>query len=380
MNKVYFPNLNGLRFIAALLVIIHHAEQLRSSFGMENYWKIAFVRNIGQLGVILFFVLSGFLITYLLLKEKNVHGTIFVKQFYIRRVLRIWPLYYFIVILSFFILPLFPQLAIPGFGGVYGDFVPLLLLFLVFLPNVALVAFGPVAYASQAWSVGVEEQFYLIWPWVIKKSKNIAVVMSAIIFAYVLINFLLANIGRGHIILGDVHRFWEHFNIDCMAIGGLAAWLLFYEKKKILDILYNPYLQVFVYLFTIACLATGFYFPVFVRGLDINCECYAALFAYIILNMASNPKSIVSLENRLFGYLGNISYGLYMYHVLAIVLVIKFVLPFTGENVIVFYSAVLALVVLISALSYELLEKRFIRRKLKYSKIISGANADENAP
>lgn len=68
MKKVYFPNLNGLRFVAAFMVIIHHVEQFKNLFGLENiFHKSPFISIVGKLGVILFFVLSGFLITYLLL-------------------------------------------------------------------------------------------------------------------------------------------------------------------------------------------------------------------------------------------------------------------------------------------------------------------------
>ena len=71
-QKIYFPNLNGLRFIAAFLVIIHHIEQIKSLSKIENYWEtIPFIGIIGKLGVVLFFVLSGFLITYLLLAEEH---------------------------------------------------------------------------------------------------------------------------------------------------------------------------------------------------------------------------------------------------------------------------------------------------------------------
>ncbi|WP_164891118.1 acyltransferase family protein, partial [Botryobacter ruber] len=69
MNKIYFPNLNGLRFIAAFVVIIHHMEQIKSLLGLQNYWSNPFISVVGKLGVVLFFVLSGFLITYLLLVE-----------------------------------------------------------------------------------------------------------------------------------------------------------------------------------------------------------------------------------------------------------------------------------------------------------------------
>ena len=92
MKKIYFPNLNGLRFIAAFMVIVHHVEQFKSLFGLENvFHESPFISIVGKLGVVLFFVLSGFLITYLLLVEEEVTGTISIKSFYIRRFLRIWP-------------------------------------------------------------------------------------------------------------------------------------------------------------------------------------------------------------------------------------------------------------------------------------------------
>ncbi|GHT66178.1 hypothetical protein AGMMS50239_27220 [Bacteroidia bacterium] len=89
-DKIYFPNLNGLRFIAALMVIVCHLEQFLFIFGYANHWSS--VSILGTLGVQLFFVLSGFLITYLLLSEENKTKTISIKDFYIRRILRIWPL------------------------------------------------------------------------------------------------------------------------------------------------------------------------------------------------------------------------------------------------------------------------------------------------
>jgi len=94
MSKVYFPNLNGLRFIAASLVIVHHVEQFKEILGYSNYNEFSFIKLIGKLGVMLFFVLSGFLITYLLLVEQKEKGTIAIKSFYMRRLLRIWPLYF----------------------------------------------------------------------------------------------------------------------------------------------------------------------------------------------------------------------------------------------------------------------------------------------
>lgn len=108
MNKVHFPGLNGLRFIAALSVIIGHVELIKLDYGIYNFKNtIPFYTNTaGHLGVVLFFVLSGFLITYLLLVEKDKYGKVAVKKFYIRRVLRIWPLYFLILVIVFLLFPL----------------------------------------------------------------------------------------------------------------------------------------------------------------------------------------------------------------------------------------------------------------------------------
>lgn len=103
-DKVYFPNLNGLRFFAAFIVLLGHQEQMKSYYLEMDPYLLVKNPDSGQLGVILFFALSGFLITYLLLMEEAKTKTVSVKDFYIRRVLRIWPLYYFLILLVFFVL------------------------------------------------------------------------------------------------------------------------------------------------------------------------------------------------------------------------------------------------------------------------------------
>jgi peptidoglycan/LPS O-acetylase OafA/YrhL len=112
----YFLNLNGLRFIAASTVVIHHVEQTKDLYGFKNYFGNATVQLIGSMGVTLFFVLSGFLITYLLLQEKAVHQTVQLGKFYMRRVLRIWPLYYLVVLLGLFVFPHLPFFQVPETG------------------------------------------------------------------------------------------------------------------------------------------------------------------------------------------------------------------------------------------------------------------------
>ncbi|MDB4274068.1 acyltransferase, partial [Algibacter sp.] len=111
---IYLPGLHGLRAIAAVLVIITHVELFKAKWGLPNLYNYKLIQDFGTIGVDFFFVLSGFLITYLLFKEKEKYNKVSVKSFYIRRVLRIWPLYYFVLILVFFILPFIGYPEVPG--------------------------------------------------------------------------------------------------------------------------------------------------------------------------------------------------------------------------------------------------------------------------
>ncbi len=104
-QKRYFVNLNGVRFIASFLVLIHHIEQAKYALGIPGIYSWNVMQHAGRLGVGLFFTLSGFLITYLLIQEKNNHGDIATGKFYLRRIFRIWPIYFLLVISSYFILP-----------------------------------------------------------------------------------------------------------------------------------------------------------------------------------------------------------------------------------------------------------------------------------
>lgn len=369
-KKIYFPNLNGIRFIAAFLVIIHHIEQFKFLFGIENYWDNLSIQNIGPLGVVLFFVLSGFLITYLLLVEEKETNTIAVKKFYIRRMLRIWPLYYIIVGLSFFVLPEFSFLSIAPFTEKIGEhFYTKLFLFLFFLPNIALVCFAPIPFASQTWSVGVEEQFYIIWPIIMKKIKNkIRFLIGFILFflglKYLALPFCKSTI-YWHDYLEYFSVFLDGFSIDCMAIGALFA-LLVYQKSVILEYLFRKAIQIIVYLMLTFLLVFGIKFSYF------HYEIYAVLFAIIITNLAINPKSIVHLEIPVFDFLGKISYGLYMYHPLAIVVSIQLLLFFKFSNGIQLYLLSFAVTVFLASFSYFYIESTFLRLKNRFSVILSG--------
>lgn len=370
-DKVYFPNLNGLRFFAAFIVLLGHQEQMKSYYlGMDPYLLVKNPDS-GQLGVILFFALSGFLITYLLLMEEAKTKTVSVKDFYIRRILRIWPLYYFLILLVFFVLRFIPFFDLPHVDVDTAYSPRNLILYLLILPNVVIHALESVIpYIGHTWSIGVEEQFYILWPLLMKFVKKKERLLFGVIIIYLLVKFALLPYLQEATESYYIYLFskvWNKFSIDCMAIGGLfAVW--HYKKRAILKYLYNPVLNWLIVLFVCAVFFSTFRLPY------VNYEFFAILFGILILNLATNPHPIINFENKVFNYLGRISYGLYMYHIIAVIISVK-LLDYMGIHawgVQTCFS--LGITVLISTLSYYGFEQRFIQMKGKFSKILSGDN------
>jgi peptidoglycan/LPS O-acetylase OafA/YrhL len=366
-KSVYFENLNGLRFIAAFLVIIHHIEQLKNIMKLPSYWANPMIKILGSSGVILFFALSGFLITYLLYVEKEVTLTIDLKKFYIRRILRIWPLYFIIVFLSLFIFPYINFLSITGLDQniVHDHLIQKIILFVFFAPNLVLVIYGVIPFASQTWSIGVEEQFYLIWPVLNKYVKNKLLVIMGLLLGFILLKYILIYMPYSNILLS----LYELTPMGCMAIGALFAYIA-YENNRFTTIttkiLFRKEVQIITTFILSVLIIYGFHFQY------LDKEIYAFLFGILIINFAMNKKCLVSLENKIFNYLGKISYGLYMYHLVAILICLKFLMHFNLVTNYYLYPTSILLTIIIASLSYFYIEKAFIKLKTKYSQIISG--------
>jgi peptidoglycan/LPS O-acetylase OafA/YrhL len=193
-QKTFFPNLDGLRFFAFFAVFINHAMGCLGYNNHSPYYifiKKHFLMN-GDIGVGFFFVLSGFLITYLLLQEKKDTDSINIKKFYMRRVLRIWPLYFFIVFLCLVIFPLFSNLLPLNFpiGVNTNKLNPWF--YLTFTGNFDYLYNGiSNVMIGVLWSVSIEEQFYLFWPLVVAFIPNryllptfLSIIIGAIAFRY----------------------------------------------------------------------------------------------------------------------------------------------------------------------------------------------------
>ena len=167
-GRLYFKNLDSIRFIAAMMVFLDHGVKPAYQYlGLDGtlLFKVFTTISSGGIGVTIFFVLSGFLISYLLISEHEVSGKIALKNFYVRRILRIWPLYYAVVIFSFFLYPFMKSLI-----GMTDHFQSNVLYYLTFLSNFDVIHIGKyfrgqdVLAQNVTWSVSVEEQFYLFWP------------------------------------------------------------------------------------------------------------------------------------------------------------------------------------------------------------------------
>jgi peptidoglycan/LPS O-acetylase OafA/YrhL len=375
-TTIYFNGLNGLRFIAALFEIIYHTENFKLILGIPNC-QSDFTTALGDIGVNLFFVISGFLVTYVLLIEHKQTGFIRIKNFYIRRALRIWPLYYLITILSFFVLP---HILTFGYTSVFDyNYYNKLAMFLFFIPNVAVELYSAVPFASQMWGIGTEEQFYLCWPLLLRFFINKiwrfligCIVIIIFIRVLVIIASSMGIMTFNNFHYGDLNNpFPTILRFDCLAIGGVGAYLLFSNKFNFLNFLFNVKIQIVVFIALFFSIGTSVNFSVF------HFPIYSFLLLCVMLNVALNKNSILKLENRFFNYFGKLSYGLYTFHPLCIIIVLKLLkgtitsLGTTMYNALL-YSTVTIMSVLFAWLSYNYFERPFFKLKSKYSTIITG--------
>ncbi len=365
-DKVHFPNLDGLRLVGSLILIILHNEELKVLHGKEPHLWVKSYLPIGGLDVSLFFVLSGFLIGYLLLKEKMDTGDINIKKYLMRRALRIWPLYYLVIIIGFFILPYLGEKMNIDDLGVDSPYKNIdFFLCLLFIPpiGITLRAIGA------TWSVRVEEVFYFMEPFLLRRTKKYVQV-----FVLVIISVLLIRNGYGFFCrvlhlspwLRHFQKIISFYRLSCMAIGGIGAYLVVAEKDKILKTLFRKDLQWGVYIVTLLLLVFNIRVPF------IYFEFYSLFFCFIIINLAANPNSVIKLDFKWTNYLGKISYGLYLYSAILRIFCLAFTERLFGRGLggwqmnLVFYLSTLMFTIIISILSYEFFEKPFLRMKDRF--------------
>jgi len=315
--KIFFPNLDGIRFFCFLGVFLLHSFVLEGATSQQQQSTYSFLRYYfvgpGHMGVNFFFVLSGFLITFLLIKEKEFRSNIHVGNFYIRRILRIWPLYFFNVIFGFFIFPKLKEM----FGEVPNETADIRY-YLVFLGNFDTILKGQTPDSSMLsvlWSVCVEEQFYLIWPLLlfIVPAKRYRELLTTIIVASVL--FRIVTFVQGTV--SDIHTLTC---ISDMAIGGLGATLII-QSKKFASAVANLSKKAITGLYVFALLMYIFHKSISSMTEGFDRYIMAAIFAMIILEQCYAKYSFFKLGRYSFiSNTGKYTYGLYCLHMIAILI------------------------------------------------------------
>lgn len=363
----YRPELDGLRFFAFLAVFWSHAAPREPGPWMKiagtsgTPWIIASVVA-GGWGVDLFFALSSYLITELLLQEKAQQGRIAVGAFWVRRALRIWPLYIAFYLAALFVIP---HLIVDRLEGGYA------LAFGTFTANWALAAWGMVpSCVGPLWSVSIEEQFYLVWPLITRSLSRVrlGVLCGALIPVAIGV--------RAYLIMrtGDAFGFPVWCNtfarLDPIALGALLAVVLRQRKPDLSPAAARGLLALAAVVLVITTRAEP---AVAARPLlgslvyTVNAvACTAALVGTLALGRVKGGL----LARPTMVYLGRISYGLYVFHVFAI----RVIAQLRGERASLAMHALMplcsfALTLALAAASYRWLEAPFLRWKQRFSRI-----------
>jgi peptidoglycan/LPS O-acetylase OafA/YrhL len=358
--REYFPALDGLRGIAILLVLLAH-----------NFGRIPFLISLGNYGVDLFFVLSGFLITDILLITRNEKS--YFKRFFIHRILRIFPVYYLAILFFYTLAPLSDnttlQLNLQYYSANW--------FFVVFHLNNLLGFFQPDFPPSRLWahlwSLSLEEQFYLVWPFFIYCTRASK---SLIFWIAVWIAFAIALRIFVWVVYSDHPVFWyaiSSVRFDCLCAGAMLAVLrmeypaeLVKKTLYFFTILLALHLGGFLYQLVID--RSFPQFSVFRYSTYAGCCVLMVLFC-----IQPNVKHSI-LRSKILRYFGKISYSLYVFHFPIFILNKIYLLPYLKEWFpndnrfrIVEGLAATGIAVALSTISYKYFEKRFLDLKQRWA-------------
>jgi len=367
-GRVFFPNLDGLRFFAFFAVFLFHSfytpyPAVSDSAVYKLFYSLT---RPGHLGVNFFFVLSGFLITYLLLSERALNGRIAIGPFYMRRILRIWPLYYVIVLLGFVVYPW----AKNHFGQHGYHETAQVGYFLVFLSNFNNLYHGcETPTLTLLWSVSVEEQFYVVWPVLVAlvPNRHLGWLFGGVIALSLGFRALHWNEPA---VLG-LHTLGL---IGDMALGGLAAWLCFRDDRLTSAVARLPRWAILLaYVAGTTLIYATHGLEVLPGYLVIERLLLGVFFTFVLLEQNYAQHSIIKMSQLRFPtYWGTYTYGLYCLHYLALLLGIYLLsrlgLNATPLGVLVGDNlAGLSLALLISWVSFNYYEKPFLKLKNRFA-------------
>jgi peptidoglycan/LPS O-acetylase OafA/YrhL len=365
-KTIFFENLDGLRAIAALAVIFYHMS-LWYAFPNEKIYSyikklFSFGRVGGSLGVTFFFILSGFLITFLLFIEQENNNKINILKFYMRRILRIWPLYYLTVLIGFLAYPKMFELS----GDAYNE-TGNLFLYLIFGAN-----FDPIYLQGSHnpilgvhWSVAIEEQFYLIWPLLFiffSRTRSFLICLAAII--------VLSEFFTNFVYSWPVKYYHLFSNIKYLAFGALIAAICYNKKELIIKQISRipKTLNITIYFICLVLLFNRTQINIILPNHKFIFNILAmSFFGYVLIDQNFSTNSLFKIGKiKSLSWLGKISYGLYLNHMIAISIIISI---FPKDETYLFTKFLLTIIITIvmSHLSHKYYESFFISLKNKFS-------------
>jgi len=355
LKKRYFETFDALRFLAFFLVFLSHLP-------LADFPILRLFDGSGDIGVVFFFVLSGFLISYILLYEKEKTDTVRLKKFFMRRILRIWPLFYAMILFAFLTPYLldFVDIAYSAKG-----YEPNWLMSCLFLENYMMMSTGTFPNVSPLrvmWSLCIEEHFYIIWGlllYFLPTKKLPVLIIASVIVAYI------GRVICYNLVVVDMDIFT---NIDYFAYGAIPAFCLI-KKEAIIEriSLISMSVKYFIAIITLVCVLT---FPqmTYATQLFIKPLTLGLLFTALIFFTLPTANRIYIPRNHIISRLGIYTYGLYLYHTICITFLMK-LCEIKGVdltdilNVIIFSIVSLFISIIVSVISYYLFENQFIKLK-----------------
>lgn len=362
-EHVHIPPLDGVRGVAILAVLASHtSETMIGEFGVANaFFKLG---QLGWMGVDLFFVLSGFLITGILYEAKE--RAQYFKNFYARRALRIFPLYYFALTFVLIVSAVIPAFAMTGTANPAWMW--------PYLTNFVLGMNGAGSFGvlDHFWSLAVEEHFYLVWPAIVffLSRRSLMIVAGCALIVVFLLRVSVTDLETGMQMSGYV---FTPMRMDGLAAGSLIA--LAARGPGGIGALLKPAaivapVALIMFASIVVWRSTSSYHDAFIGTIGLSLL-WAAFGSMLVLSLTWRPMSGL-MSTAVLRWFGKYSYGLYVWHPLIIIPLMHsdFSRSLRGDNVVLgslMMAFALTLSIGVAIASWNLFEKQFLKLKVRFA-------------